>query len=130
MIDSDKASKLFKLCVKAERDFRNENRPLLARKAVKMQHKLYWIVANDVRKEDEKGDNHLRKIERMGFELVKRALTGRLGMTIDELHNTVNLFRKKKNIVLEGTEKPSTSAKVDDSSFKLLSKSTDAIIAQ
>ncbi|MCO7128433.1 hypothetical protein NIE88_22175, partial [Sporolactobacillus shoreicorticis] len=71
MMDSDKVTHLFQLCVKAETDFRNESRPKLARKAAKLQHKLYWITVNELRKEDEKGNAQLTGIERKCFLIIK-----------------------------------------------------------
>lgn len=93
-MDSDKAANLFKICIHAERDFKNENHPSLVRRALKKQHKLYWIVVNDLRKEQEKGNLRLNRIERIAFELVKTALTGRSGYTIDELYETIHQYRK------------------------------------
>ncbi|MFD2696346.1 hypothetical protein ACFSUE_22395 [Sporolactobacillus shoreicorticis] len=126
-MDSDKVTRLFNLCVKAETDFRNENRPKLARKAAKLQHKLYWITVNELRKEDEKGSAQLTGMERKCFLIIKHALTGKLGMTIDELHHVVDLFHIKRSEI----RKPLTSAKAGDLEFKVFNQqSTDAIIAQ
>lgn len=94
-MDSDKAVKLFRMCIKAEQDFRNESRPTLIRKAIKKQHEFYWVSINDLRKKEEKSDCHLKPIEILAFKILKLELTGRLGIELDEEKHRVNLFNKK-----------------------------------
>lgn len=101
----DKAVRLFKLCVHAELDFKQMQRPSLVRRAIRKQHQLYCFVVKDVSKDYQDSPFKVGKIERLAYEIIKLDLTGRLEVSIDDDRKTVHLSQKRKKVAVNDSNR-------------------------
>ncbi|MDD9149233.1 hypothetical protein OYT88_11780 [Sporolactobacillus sp. CQH2019] len=92
----EKAAKLFKLCIKAERQFENEHRHSLVRRSIRRQHQLFCFIAKETSDEYHRGSFKVGKLERMTYEILKLNLTGRLSIDFDDVRKRVNLSHRRK----------------------------------
>lgn len=100
-MNTDKAVHLFKLCVRAELDFKQAQRPSLVRRAIRKQHQLYCVITKDTwdQKEFKVG-----RMERFCYELIKSVLIKRLDITFDDIERVL-LSRTRKKVAVNDSNR-------------------------